>query len=225
MSTLPLADQADPSQVERIRPLVSGRACVVVGSAPLSTPTAPVDPSECVIAVNGGISSAPGPVGLWVMNSKQQDRPNDPLLTALHKAMLSQGTGRTAGHILFLRGPKVASEGYTLTALKQMGARYQTWSVLDKPTKVWIEQKVCDRKRQNRPCSAGILSVAMALWCGASHVRMVGFSLKAGYHYLPNETPKSWWRDHLEADQRALKALGAQFGDRLSGSILQQVAA
>lgn len=223
--TIPLAEHADIEQIERIRPIVSGRSCVVVGSAPLTTTTAQVEPGECVIAVNGGISSAPGPVDLWVMNSKQQDRPNDPLLTALHKAMLSQGTGRTAGHILFLRGPKVASEGYTLTALRQMGTQHQTWSVLDKPTKVWLEGKVCNRTRTNRPCSAGILSVALALWCGAAHVRMVGFSFKAGYHYLPHETPKSWWRDHLEADQRALKALWAQFGTRLSGPILEQVAA
>jgi hypothetical protein len=105
------------------------------------------------------------------------------------------------------------------------GTQYQSWSVLDKVTKRWFEGQVCARVRDSKPCSAGLLTVAIALWCGAAHVRMVGFSFAPGYHYLPNEDPAYWWRDHVEADQRAIRALLAAFEGRISGPILQQVAA
>jgi hypothetical protein len=223
--TIPIPSAPDMRQIERVRPLVEGRACVVVGSAPLATQTADVRPAECVIAVNGSISSLPGAADLWVLNSKQQDRPKDPALKPLHKAMLKQGKNRTAGHLLLLRGPSVASEGFTLAALDGHGTQYQSWSVLDKVTKRWFEGQVCARVRDSKPCSAGLLTVAIALWCGAAHVRMVGFSFAPGYHYLPNEDPAYWWRDHVEADQRAIRALLAAFEGRISGPILQQVAA
>ncbi len=223
--TLPIAQTPDPSQIERIRPLVEGRACVVVGSAPLKTRVADVEAGEFVIAVNGGISSLPGAADLWVLNSKQQDRPGDPNLKPLHKAMLSQGKGRTAGHLLLLRGPKVASEGYTLDTLHRLGVQHASWSVLDKTTKREFERQMCKRVRDHQPCSAGILTVAIALYCGASHVRMVGFSLKPGYHYIKDQQPAYWWRDHLHSDRRALSALTDRYGSALSGDILKEVAA
>jgi hypothetical protein len=223
--TIPIAQTPDESQIARVRPFVEGRSCVVVGSAPLPTRTAETLPGECVIAVNGGISSLPGPADMWVLNSKQQDRPGDPALRPLHKTMLQQGKGRTAGHLLLLRGPKVASEAGTLATLQTLGVQYVSWSVVDKVTKRWHEGQVCGRVRENRPCSAGILAASIALWCGADHVRLVGFSFQAGYNYLKHVQPAHWWRDHVEADQRALKTLAARYGDRLSGAILQKVAA
>ena len=225
MTPIPIAETADQSQVDRVRPIVEGRDCVVIGSAPLKTATADVDAGELVIAVNGGISSVPGVADLWVLNSKQQDRPHDVNLKPLHKTMLKQGKDKTAGHLLLLRGPAVASEQWTLGFLNRQGTTYQSWSVFDKATKVVFEREYCNRVRVNRPCSAGILSVALALACGASRVRMVGFSFKPGYHYLQDVTPAYWWRDHVEADQRALRAMSARFGDRLEGEILKQVAA
>jgi hypothetical protein len=225
VTALPLSAHADESQVTRVKPLLEGRNCVVVGSAPLPTNTAEILPGECVIAVNGSISSFTPPADLWVMNSKLQDKPGDGTIKPMHKTMLRQGKGRTAGHLLLLRGPKVASEGYTLATLEALGVQYQSWSVLDKPTKRWFEGQVCHRTSENRPCSAGVLVTAIALWCGAAHVRMVGFSFSPGYQYLPKVQPAYWWRDHVDADRRALKALATSFGDRLSGPILAKVAA
>lgn len=222
---IPIARVPDVTQVERLVPIVQGRACVVVGSAPLPTTSAVIQSDECVIAVNGAISSLPGPADVWVLNSKQQDRPGDPTLKPLHKTMLEQGRGRTAGHLLLLRGPKVASEDGTLTTLAALGVSYQTWSVLDKTTKRWFEGLHCHRVRDNAPCSAGILAVTLALVCQAASVRMVGFSFTPGYHYLPKARPGLWWRDHIDADKRALKALRSAFGDRLSSPLLEKVAA
>lgn len=222
---IPIAVKPDPSQVERMRPLVEGRACAVVGSAPLKTPTAEIEADECVIAVNGAISSLPGPADVWVLNSKLQDRPGDPLIKPLHRTMLQQGRGRSAGHLLLLRGPKVMSEGGTLATLHALQVQYQSWSVLDKTTKRWFEGEQCHRVRENRPCSAGMLTVAIALFCGAARVRLVGFSFTPGYHYLPKARPGSWWRDHVQADQRALQALLARYGERLCAGSLVKVAA
>lgn len=222
---IPIAETPDMAQVERIRPIVEGADCVVVGSAPLPTPSAEIEAGEVVIAVNGGISSLPGAAALWVLNSKQQDRPGDVAAKPLHKTMLRQGKGRTAGHLVLLRGPAVASEGYTLSKLQKMECQYESWSVLDKVTKRWFERDQCQRVRDNRPCSAGLLTVAMALYCGATHVRLVGFSFAPGYHYLRDTTPAYWWRDHVEADKRALLALSSRYPGRLSGAILHAVAA
>lgn len=222
--TIPLAINPDPLQVDRVRPLLEGRACVVVGSAPLPTRCAEVAESEIVIAVNGSISSVKRPVDLWVVASRRQDRPGSGQIRPLHKTMLHQAKGRTAGHVLMLRGPKDATEKDTLAMLEALGCRYHTWSVLDKPTKRWLEGELCART-EKEPCSSGILATAIALWCGAASVRLVGFSFTPGYHYLKAATPQRWWRNHVPADRRALRALQARYGPQLSGSILEAVAA
>lgn len=224
MKPLPMATVFDPLQVERVRELLEGRACVVVGSAPLQGRHADVTETDIVIAVNGGISSVARAVDLWVVASRSQDRPGSGRIKPLHKTMLQQAKARTVGHVLFLRGPKEASEGDTLAALKDLGVRYHAWSVLDKSTKRWLEMRLCARL-EKEPCSSGILATAIALWCGAATVRLVGFSLKPGYQYLPKERGQSWWRNHVRADQRALRALQARYGAMLSGVILEQVAA
>ena len=220
---IPLATSADPQQVMRLHETVTGRACVVVGSAPLPTPAADVSDEEIVIAVNGGISSVLR-VDVWVVASRSQDKPGHAQIKPLHKTMLQQATARTVGHVILLRGPKDASEGATLAALQQLSVRYSSWSVLDKPTKLWLETLLCARKA-DKPCSSGILATAAALWCGASAVRLVGFSFTPGYHYISKQRPAAWWRNHIPADQRALRALQARYGSALSGAILQQVAA
>lgn len=224
MKPIPLALVADPHQVEALRRCVDGRSCVVVGSAPLSSTYADIQPYETTIAVNGGISSLPSIADVWVVNSKAQDKPGA-LIRPLHKTMLQQGAHRRVGHVLFLRGPKVASESDTLTTLRHLRCSLGTWSVLDKPTKRWIEGELCGRLDDKKPCSSGILAVACALYAGAASVRLVGFSFTPGYHYLPKEKPQSWWRDHVAADRRALATLHHRFGSRLSTDVLQAVAA
>jgi hypothetical protein len=223
MTPIPIAKKADPSQVERVRDLIEGRDCVIVGAAPLKTPTADVAASEFVIAVNGAISSVGRAVDLWVVSSKLQDRPGN-MIKPLHKVMLHQARGRTVGHVLMLRGPKLPTEGDTLAALKKLGCRLHSWSVLDKTTKRWLEGELCGRVSDKKWCSSGILATAIALWCGAASVRLVGFSFDPGYHYLPRQRGEPWWRDHVKEDQVALRALKARYGERLSGSIFEVAA-
>lgn len=215
------------AQVEALRPYVAGRACVVVGSAPLATPAAVVGPNEIRIAVNGAIASLPDRrADVWVLNSKAQDRPGSPDLHKMHKIMLEQARSASTDHLLLLRGPKVASEDETRKALFQRGATWNSWSLLDKPTKAWMEAETCGRVDDLRPCSSGILAVACVLWCDAASVRLVGFSFKPGYHYLPKDTrPPGWWRNHVPADKQAIAALRARYGPRLTGALVEGVAA
>jgi len=221
--TLPIAKQPDVSQIERLRSIVADRHCVVIGSAPLRTKYVDVDPSEVTIPVNGGISSLQGPVDVWVVNSKAQDALGA-MIRPLHKLMIEQGRGRAVGHLMLLRGPKVASEQLTLAALKSMKCVYSTWSVLDKATKRYLEGARCDRLDDKKPCSSGVLTAAMALYAGAASVRLAGFSLKPGYHYT-KEQPQRWWRDHVEADKRAIQALSCRFGGKLSGDLVAEAVA
>lgn len=209
--SIPLSQMPDPSQAACLRPLLEGRDCVIVGSAPLQTKSADIADSEVAVAVNGGISSLDRAADLWVVGSKKHDSPGNPRIKPLHKVMLEQARNREAKQILFLRGPDVASEDATLATLARLHCRHGGWSVLDKPTKRWLEGAVCGRVNDKEPCSSGILAMAIALWCGASSVRLEGFSLKAGYHYLPKERPQAWWRNHVEADRRALEALASRY--------------
>ena len=142
---VPLATKPDPQQVEPLRDLIEGRYCVVVGSAPLQTKHAEVGDAELVIAVNGGISSVPRAVDVWIVASRRQDRPGSGQIKPLHKTMLHQAKGRTVGHVLMLRGPKEATEQDTLAMLEVLGVRLNTWSCCDKPTKQWLENALCAR--------------------------------------------------------------------------------
>ena len=226
MTGLPLAPVADPGQVDCLRAQIAGRACVVIGAAPLPTPTAPVDDAEYLIAVNGGISSAPRAVDLWVVGSKVWDKPGQMDARPMHQQMLAQATGRSVRYALLLRGPKEATEGHTLARLHQLRCTIEAWSVLDKPTKRWLEGELCARVDDKQPCSSGMLAAAMALWCGAATVRLVGFSFThPGYHYLPRTPGQRWWRGHVPADRRALVALRRRFGLRVSGPICEAMAA
>jgi hypothetical protein len=221
---VPLARVPDLAQIERLRPLIDGRAVCIVGSAPMPIRHyLPAD--EVLIPVNGGISSTTGIVPIWIVGSKLQDAPNCPHRTPLHWTMLEQAKGRTVGHVCLLRGPKAATEEATLGAFEKLQTRYRSWSVLDKPTKRSLEGELCARVKDNAPCSSGILAAALACYCGATRVRLVGFSFTPGYHYLgKDQRPQAWWRNHVEADTRALKAL-VKHGYPIEGEILRKVAA
>ncbi len=222
MTPIPLAIEADVQELGILRPSLDGRRCVVVGSAPLKTAKADIQQDECAIAINGAVSSVAGNVDLWVLNSKLQDaeRREWPM-RPLHREMLRQGRGCNVDHLVLLRGPKVATEQATLAWLDRIGCVYQAWSVIDKPTKLWFEQKYCGRNGDGEPCSAGLFITAAAFWLGAASVRLVGFSYRPGYHYMKGATH----RGHVDADKRALKVLRRQFGDRLDLSLVPELAA
>jgi hypothetical protein len=216
---LPLTTTPDQTQLEAFGAIVRNRRCVVVGSAPLPTKHARTDPGEVVICVNGAISSVAGVPDIWVLNSK-------PSAASLHLTMCRQGANRAVKHIAFLRSPIRPTEDESLTRLRKMGASCESWSVIDKPVKRWIEQTICDRRDHspgvNTACSAGIFTVALALWSGASRVRLAGFSWSAGYHYLPK---LQVIRGHVDADQRALRVLLDRYPGLLLGAIVPQAAA
>jgi hypothetical protein len=215
---IPLAKVADQRQIEALTPLLRDRICVVVGSAPRTSRYVEIFPGELSIPVNGGISSVKGEIDLWVVGSKHYDA-HEAMTRHLHRTMLDQAKKRVVNRALFLRGPKHASEQHTLERLHARDCRVERYSVLDKPTKRWLEGELCGRTDDKQPCSSGILAAAVALWCGATSVRLEGISLKPGYHYLPNREGEAWWRDHVNADRRALQTLRRRFHDKIHGDI------
>jgi len=125
-------------------------------------------------------------------------------------------------HVAFLRSPIRPTEDESLQRIRKMHAQYQSYSVIDKPIKRWLEELICDRQDGvGTACSAGIFSAALALWSGARRVRLVGMSWKAGYHYLPNVQTI---RGHVTADERALHALMARYPGQLVGALVPKVA-
>ena len=213
-----MATRVDLAQIGVLIPRIAGRRWVVVGSAPLDRPHARIEVNEQVIAVNGGIGSVPGVVSIWFVGSKPYDRQPHLQSRWLHREMLEQASGRYVPYAVFLRQPNIASELDTIARLDGIRCTVADYSVLDKPTKRWMEGHVCGRTDDKAPCSSGILAAAVALYCEATSVRLEGFSLKPGYQYLPKKTPQAWWRDHVEADQRAIKALKLKYGDRFDAS-------
>jgi len=212
---VPLTTTPDKAQLQAFGAIVANRRCVVVGSAPLPTKHARTDPSEVVICVNGAISSVSGVPDVWVLNSK-------PSAASLHLTMCRQGANRAVKHVAFLRSPIRPTEDESLARLRKSGASLESWSVIDKPVKRWLEYEICDRQDHspgvNTACSAGIFTAALALWSGASRVRLVGFSWSAGYHYLPK---LQTIRGHVDADQRALRVLADRYPGLLIGAIVK----
>jgi hypothetical protein len=222
---IPVATEADRRQLDALIPLLNGRACVVVGSAPRKTPVVDLFDGEVSIAVNGGISSLTGEVDLWVVGSKPYDVSETSGHRQRHRDMLDQCRKRVVKRALFLRQPKAASEPLTLERLQARDCVVRQYSCLDKPTKRWLEGEYCGRKDDKQPCSSGVLAAAIALWCGAASVRLEGFSLKPGYHYLPKVRPEAWWRNHIDADRRALRLLRQRFHSRIMGDIFRDMTA
>jgi hypothetical protein len=163
------------------------------------------------------------PIDLWIVGSKPYDRIGSRAPTGdLHWKMLDQARGRRVARAVFLRQPKIASEGYTLQQLQQRDCGVQSYSCLDKPTKRWLETAYCGRIEKQ--CSSGILAAAIAFHCEAASVTLEGFSLNPGYHYL-KASPKAFWRDHVPEDRRAIAFLSERYGDRLRGELVEMVVA
>jgi len=223
---IPIPIRVEPAvdQLAAIAAVVRDRRVAIVGSAPRAIEgPEPLEVDELAIPVNGGISSTSGSIALWIVGSKPYDGPGHPVRD-LHRLMLDQATGRSIAHVVFMRQPAIASEGLTLNVLERRRVTIASYSVVDKPTKYWLETELCARL-EKQPCSTGIFAAAAALWCDAAHVRLVGFSLAAGYHYIRRPSPPAAWRDHVDADARALVALRARFGARLRGDVLKAVCA
>lgn len=220
---IPIPTSPDPSQAERLRPFVDGRACVVLGAAPGPAPSVSAD--EILIPVNGAISRLARVPDIWIVGSKYHDRADRINFRPLHKMMIEQAMGRSVGHLLLARGPEKATEAATLALLAKLHCTYQSWSVFDKVNKLAIEQHYCGRVDVKQPCSSGLLAVALCFATGAASVRMAGFSFQSGYFYIKQKQAPGWWRGHRDSDKRAIAALRARYGEKLSGDLVEAVAA
>lgn len=194
-----------------LRTLVGGRACVVVGAAPLLSPLV-VATSEYVVAVNGGISSAPR-VDAWVLNSRTSLPPSWGMARrTLGQLMLRQGADRQVPLLILLTKDDDASV-VTPRVLRAQGT--EAGSVLEvgaiERTDIEVAAGARTGDMSKHALSAGLFAVALLFWAGAATVRLEGISWVGGYAYT--DTPVI--RGHLVGDQLALVRLLARHADAL----------
>lgn len=207
--------------VEGIRARLAGRRCLVVGSAPLDAPIA-ARPGEVVVAVNGGIASVPGVVDLWVLNSRRQPYESwGPDRIALNEHMVRQGAGRRVDIVAWVSTDDDGPEAVMAERLRAQGTAYARGCGISRAARERIESVSGARTPALRKhaLSAGMFAVALCFWSGAAEVRMVGFSWRAGYAYLPGVELPAETRGHIEGDRRALEQLLARYGDRLEQTL------
>ncbi len=202
---------------EQLAAVVKGRACVVVGAAPLAAPFNQGD--VVVVGVNGGISSTVR-CDVWVVNARSA---NDATVGGrkgrLHRLMVEQAAGRDVPLAVFLTKDERAGPH-----LRQVLARQQTrvGTVLElaQPERVGLETAAGarDGSLEKHALSAGLSATALCLLAGAASVRLVGFSWTPGYAYAPKD-PAVTARGHEHGDKVALRLLEARYGAQLVHSL------
>ena len=180
--------------------VVAGRPVLVAGSAPLDAPLAP-SPATVRWGVNGGISSLPeGSVDVWNVNARDF-APH--AKEQLHAAMIAQGKGR---HVR-LAVLNVREESSVETFLKRAKANNVTidawlaYNTLERDRLLVLTGGLTQDMSRHAP-SAGMLSAALACFCGGRPVTLAGFSWKPGYQYLPGV--KVHARGHVSIDKMVL---------------------
>lgn len=199
--------------------MLAGRHVVVVGSAPLAAPLT-VQASDYVVAVNGGISSAPL-VDAWVLNARSN---TDPVTVgrkaALHALMLAQGQGRRLALLLLLEKGEGAV-AHTTRRLARLGVTWRDLLVLPNQARRRIEATSGARSPElfAHALSAGMFAAAWAFHNDAATVRLEGFSWRGGYAYTDTPVPT---RGHEAGDKVALARLEARYGERLIHALTKE---
>lgn len=207
-----------PASLEKLRGQFTGARCVVVGSAPMDRQYVEEREGDVVVAVNGGISSvAPGRyVDVWFCNSRSGAWDSwGPDRLRLAALMLEQAKGRRIGLIVFL-AREDDSPATTTTHLRALSVEWSDAIALVQTERRELEQLSGGRTTdmQAHALSAGMTAACVALVAGAAHVRLEGFSWKAGYQYAPGDrTVKT--RGHEHGDKTALPLLEARYGTQL----------
>jgi hypothetical protein len=208
-----------PASLEQLAIALKEKRCIVVGAAPIQTLFS-VSPGDVVVAVNGGISSCPpGPVDVWVVNSRSgawQSWGAERLRLA--NLMLAQARGRHVRLIVFLAREDEAP-AVTTTHLRAQGTTWDDAIALVQTERHELEQLAGARTPDMtaHALSAGMTAAAICFAAGAAHVRLVGFSWSAGYQYAPGDRAVTT-RGHEGGDRQALPLLDARYGTRFEHS-------
>lgn len=210
--------------LDLLKTLFTGRNVLVLGSAPLAAPVKPAR-HELVVCINGSVSSLPNRApDLWLVNSRI--KPMDQWgheRRFLHKTMMAQAAGRHVRVVGFMTRMHQA-EHYTAAWMAEQGTTFDQALVIDRHQRESIEVHAGIRTIAMRrdACSAGLFGVIVALWAGAWHVRMDGFSFKKGYHYLPGHTLPENCRAHVQGDRLALREMAQRYTGRVDGALLHR---
>ena len=199
--------------LRRLRGLAfTGRRVLVVGPSPtVGDDLAAITrtPSDLILAVNGGIASAPD-VDVYITNGRRYtDGPYvDTWSDArrwCHAQMLAQSAGRHVGHlVIFMRDQsehttaRLAAQGTTWDQATEIGmgdrARIGQWAGITD-----LDDAYC--------LSSGVAAACLALMAGADSVVTCGISLSPGHNYMALPEEFAGERRHRTADTVGLRHL------------------
>jgi hypothetical protein len=139
----------------------------------------------------------------------------------LHRTMMAQAANRHVRVVGFMTR-QAKAEDYTAAWLRELKTTFEHSLVLARTDRELLEVKTGVRTvAMNRDaCSAGVFGVIVALWAGAAHVRMEGFSFEKGYHYLPGHKLPENCRAHVQGDRLALRQIAALYPGRVDGALV-----
>lgn len=178
----------------RLRKLVRGRICLVLGSAPDGIAPAQFD---VLICINGSAWSA-----------QQLGMPTPDISVVSEYSTLTDNSVRSATRdilenlssqfVLFINCGKGLARGRPL--LGDCGLKFESLQSISNIGRAVIIGDVCGAElglgtRDDR-VSNGVFAITLALWAGATEVIVAGISLSGGHSYMQQPTP----RYHLKGD-------------------------
>lgn len=188
---------------KHLRSKISGRACIVLGSAP--NPTIPKVEDALTICVNGSVNSA------------QEYMSTTADMTFLNGAIFNDEDTYSNTTLRVLKGKSlgdllIARNGLErgVAILRDMGTRYDHCFPISKYDKRVIIGESFGRKLLGRypfdaNISNGFFMSVVALWAEASAVILAGFSFNNSHDY--SQQAELSKRGHLQEDQLYLKHL------------------
>ncbi len=204
-------DILDPLRAT-LAPLLSGRRCLVLGSAPGARLPEPHLFERCV-CVNGSPRVAAGhglTPDLTIMAGYTTLVERD-----VSRQSLEQLSGLHAGRLLFVSAGNDRDSARRV--LSDSGLGFDEWLDIDPLGRAAIAGEATGEGEpglghwQER-VSNGVFALLVALWAGAEHVTIAGITLTGGHDYIEGDTP----RHHVAGDQRCLETLARLHGARVA---------
>lgn len=198
-------------ELPALRPIVEGKRCLVIGSAPLESEMH-VETGDCLIVVNGAISTfthwAPN---IWILNARKNPELGwSNTRRFLNATMQQQGAGRHVGALVTLPIGLPGDSEATLERLQRQGTTWNLWVECSRAVRERVTFDAGafrDRDSSRLGTSAGLFGVCLAAWLGARAIELHGFSFTAGYAYLPADQVPVNSRGHVRGDKAAIANL------------------
>ena len=192
--------------------LLSGKHCLILGSAPNARLPEPHRFERCV-CVNGSPRIAAGHglnPDLTVVAGYTTLPERD-----VSKQSLEQLGGLHTGKLLFISAGNDSDSARRV--LNDSGFSFDEWLSINSLMRAAIAGEAAGAGEpglgvRDERISNGVFALLIALWAGAEHVTLAGITLAGGHDYIEGDTP----RYHMAGDQRCLATLARLHGERVA---------